>query len=416
MGALGKLFSEVVENIDMKPVEGVIATGGNWVQAIRFAVLPQVLSNFVSYGLLRFEINVRGAAVMGFVGAGGIGQDLIEAIRKFYYSDVSAILVLLICHRGRDRPRHRAHTPRPHRPGYPKMNATAQPARTMREIALADQPGLMARHPEVFRPDYAHRIVVIGTVAALLAVFFGGLAILDISWVRVANGMGRLGHFVELMVPPAFGTLAKLQVYLWSLAETLAIAFLGTLLAATLALPFGFMAASNVIPGWVFRFVTRRFLDTVRSVDTLIWALIWINVVGLGPFAGILAIMTSDFGAFGKLFSEAIEAADGKAVEGVTSAGGHRVHSRPLRPAAAGAARLRQPDPLLFRIQYPLGHHHRHRRRRRYRHAPLRADQGARMAVTSRSWCCWSWLPSPPSTRSRPRLRFAIIGQPGGQH
>ena len=80
----------------MKPVEGVIATGGNWVQAVRFAVLPQVLPNFACYALLRFEINVRGAAVMGFVGAGGIGQDLIEAIRKFYYSDVSAILVLII--------------------------------------------------------------------------------------------------------------------------------------------------------------------------------------------------------------------------------------------------------------------------------------------------------------------------------
>lgn len=96
MGALGKLFSEVVENIDMKPVDGVVASGGNWVQVVRFAVLPQVLSNFASYGLLRFEINVRGASVMGFVGAGGIGQDLIESIRKFYYSDVSAILVLII--------------------------------------------------------------------------------------------------------------------------------------------------------------------------------------------------------------------------------------------------------------------------------------------------------------------------------
>ena len=59
-------------------------------------VVPQVLSNFASYALLRFEINVRGASVMGFVGAGGIGQDLIEAIRKFYYADVSAILVLII--------------------------------------------------------------------------------------------------------------------------------------------------------------------------------------------------------------------------------------------------------------------------------------------------------------------------------
>lgn len=96
MGALGKLFSEVVENISMHPVEGVSAAGGSWTQTVRFAVVPQVLSNFLSYTLLRFEINVRGAAVMGFVGAGGIGQDLVEAIRKFYYSDVSALLLLII--------------------------------------------------------------------------------------------------------------------------------------------------------------------------------------------------------------------------------------------------------------------------------------------------------------------------------
>ncbi len=96
LGALGKQFAEVVENIDMKPVEGATATGASRVSAIRYAVLPQVMSNFASYTLLRFEINVRGAAVMGFVGAGGIGQDLMEAIRKFYYSDVSAILVLII--------------------------------------------------------------------------------------------------------------------------------------------------------------------------------------------------------------------------------------------------------------------------------------------------------------------------------
>lgn len=95
-GALGKLFAEVVENIDMKPVDGVVATGGNWLQKVRFAVLPQVASNFASYALLRFEINVRGAAVLGFVGAGGIGQTLLEVIRKFYYADVSALLVLII--------------------------------------------------------------------------------------------------------------------------------------------------------------------------------------------------------------------------------------------------------------------------------------------------------------------------------
>lgn len=95
-GALGKLFSEIVENADMKPVEGVRSTGASWLSCMRFAVMPQVAAGYASYALLRFEINVREASVMGFVGAGGIGQELVVAIRKFYYSDVSAILVTII--------------------------------------------------------------------------------------------------------------------------------------------------------------------------------------------------------------------------------------------------------------------------------------------------------------------------------
>ncbi|MFH5923041.1 phosphonate ABC transporter, permease protein PhnE [Roseomonas xinghualingensis] len=112
MGTLGKLFSEVAENIDMKPVEGASAAGASWLAMLRFAVLPQVLPNYASYTLLRFEINVRQASVLGFVGAGGIGQDLIEAIRKFYYNDVAAILLLIILtvmliDLGTERLRHR---------------------------------------------------------------------------------------------------------------------------------------------------------------------------------------------------------------------------------------------------------------------------------------------------------------------
>jgi phosphonate transport system permease protein len=95
-GTLGKLFTEVVESVDMKPIEGVTSAGGSWFARVRFGVLPQVLSNFASYTLLRLEINVRGAAVIGFVGAGGIGQDLLVAIRKFFYADVSAMLVLMV--------------------------------------------------------------------------------------------------------------------------------------------------------------------------------------------------------------------------------------------------------------------------------------------------------------------------------
>ncbi len=96
MGALGKLFAEVVENIDMKPVEGATACGASWLESVRYAALPQVLPGFASYALLRFEINVRGASVLGFVGAGGIGKELMASIRQFYYADVSAILLIVI--------------------------------------------------------------------------------------------------------------------------------------------------------------------------------------------------------------------------------------------------------------------------------------------------------------------------------
>jgi phosphonate transport system permease protein len=95
-GALGKLFAEVVENADMRPWEAVRASGGNWAHAVRFAILPQVLPNFLSYVLLRFEINVRGATVIGFVGAGGIGQELYSVISFNYYQEIGAIIVLII--------------------------------------------------------------------------------------------------------------------------------------------------------------------------------------------------------------------------------------------------------------------------------------------------------------------------------
>jgi len=95
IGALGKLFSEVNENIDRKPLEGLRASGANWTETMRLGVTPQVLPNFASYAILRFEINVRAAGVIGYVGGGGIGQDLVVAIKQFEYADVSAIVFML---------------------------------------------------------------------------------------------------------------------------------------------------------------------------------------------------------------------------------------------------------------------------------------------------------------------------------
>jgi len=95
-GALGKLFSEVNENVNATATDGIYASGGTWTQAMRLGVLPRVLPDLLSYSLLRFEINVRSASVLGFVGAGGIGQELRFVIEQFVYTDISALVLLII--------------------------------------------------------------------------------------------------------------------------------------------------------------------------------------------------------------------------------------------------------------------------------------------------------------------------------
>lgn len=95
-GALGKLFSEVNENADLRALDGIRATGGNWLTQIRYGIVPQVLPNFLSYGLLRFEINVRSSTIIGFVGAGGIGSEFKRVIGFNIYEEVSAIAILIL--------------------------------------------------------------------------------------------------------------------------------------------------------------------------------------------------------------------------------------------------------------------------------------------------------------------------------
>lgn len=95
-GANGKLFAEAIENADLKAWEGVQSAGGSWMHGCRYAVLPQVLPNIISYLLLRFEVNTRSASVIGFVGAGGVGEELYKVISFNYYEEISAIVVLVI--------------------------------------------------------------------------------------------------------------------------------------------------------------------------------------------------------------------------------------------------------------------------------------------------------------------------------
>lgn len=113
-GALGKLFAEVAENADLKPVEGLQSTGANWSQRMLLGIMPQVAPNYLSYALMRFEINIRASAILGFVGAGGLGYELRNAMTfgMGKFDQAAAIFILLfvtivIVDQLSDRLRHR---------------------------------------------------------------------------------------------------------------------------------------------------------------------------------------------------------------------------------------------------------------------------------------------------------------------
>jgi phosphonate transport system permease protein len=164
-------------------------------------------------------------------------------------------------------------------------------------------------------------MLLAGFALGAVLLLLGAMAHLGFFQSKFITGIAKLGQILGLMLPNP-GDAAHGLLYLMSLIETIAISFLGTLAAAIVAVPVALVASRNIVAARLVRFFARRSLDTIRSVDILIWALIWINVVGLGPFAGVLAIMTSDVGNFGKLFSEAIEAADRRPREGILASGG----------------------------------------------------------------------------------------------
>jgi phosphonate transport system permease protein len=180
--------------------------------------------------------------------------------------------------------------------------------------------------PAAFHCSARERIGTFFVWASFFALTLYTLVIFDFSPQRLINGLGKLGHVLSFMFPPyIWKTWEEFSEPLKAIVETLAMAFLGTALAAIVALPLGFLGARNVLPNRFFRFGVRRGFDLMRSLEQIILALIFIRAFGLGPLAGVFAIALSDIGSLSKLFAEAIENSDRKPVEGLQSAGAGQI-------------------------------------------------------------------------------------------
>lgn len=158
-----------------------------------------------------------------------------------------------------------------------------------------------------------------------LALFILGLIELDVTVERLLKGFSKLADVFGLMVPPE--SKGRTIEFMWAIAETVAMAFLGTLIASILAVPLALLGARNVMPIGPIRFFVRRSSDIVRGLDSLVWAIFFVGIVGLGPFAGILAIAMNDTGVLTKLYAEALENTDPEQSKGVRATGAGRIQT-----------------------------------------------------------------------------------------
>ncbi len=145
---------------------------------------------------------------------------------------------------------------------------------------------------------------------------------------------GNMATFAADFFPPDF---SQWQDYLTEMAVTLQIAIWGTALAVVLSIPFGLMSAENLVPWWVYQPV-RRLMDACRAINEMVFAMLFVVAVGLGPFAGVLALFIHTTGVLSKLLSEAVEAIEPGPVEGIRATGANKLEEDPLRRAATGNA------------------------------------------------------------------------------
>ncbi len=298
IAALGKLFSEEIEHIDSGPVEALTATGANLVQVIRYGVIPQIIPPFLSYTLLRWDINMRAATVVGFVAGGGIGFFVVETIRNGAYQQyaaalwVVAIVIILV-----DLVSSR-----------------------WRELIMNDQPVQdQARSRSPWTKLKWAAYAVLG-----LAVFVYSWGVTGINIAGLFDPGSNFGSVVSDFIHVDL-TPDVLAVVVKQMLVTIFQALLATTFGAILAFPFSFLAARNLtgrsrLSIWLY-YLTRSLFNVLRSIEALLYAAIFVVWVGIGPFAGSMALAITTFALIGKLFSEAIENIGAGPIEAVTATG-----------------------------------------------------------------------------------------------
>ncbi len=161
------------------------------------------------------------------------------------------------------------------------------------------------------------------STVALAIIFAWAARVIELRPLELFRDVGNIGIFLKGYLHPSF---AHIDEYAWQCVVTICIALWGTLIAVVLSIPLGLLGARNIAPHPLLYHLARRIMDIFRAVNEFVFALMFVTAVGLGPFAGMLALGIHTAGVLGKLLSETIEAIDPGQVEGVAAVGATRLH------------------------------------------------------------------------------------------
>lgn len=328
-GVLGKVFAEIFESLPRTAAMGLAGSGASALKVFVFGTMPAAMPLLGSYTLYRFDCAIRASAILGLVGAGGLGLQLELSLKMFAYNEVATQIIALFL-----------------------LVALVDRASRLVRRRLQQSKGL-------FRQSARIRLLVLGgwiascvAAAIFLELPIGAL----LSW----ESLRSVWSFAADMFPPDL-SLAFLSGIGPEVLETISISILGTAIAAVVGMCLGYVSsAAHDLPGerqrrraarfeWVMihgtAWLARSIQNLFRTLPELLWALLFIFIVGLGPFAGALALGLHTAGVLGRLYSEALEEVPPDPAMALRAAGASR-------PAASVFAVFPQAFPQL--VAYTL--------------------------------------------------------------
>jgi phosphonate transport system permease protein len=346
-GILGRVYADVFEDVDSRPLEALHALGANRTQVFLYAIWPQAAPSITAYTIYSFECCVRAASVLGFIGAGGIGYEINLSMRMFEYGQVLTLIMALL--------------------GL--VSVTDASSRFLRRRLHANAPAGSLAHKRLKEERSDRRRLKLfggtGNIAIALVVIFvvaASIHMTGLSRVTLLDSgmLARIARFAGQMFPPDL-SLEFLSSLLLPLIQTIGISVIGTLIGIAIGAVLSLPATSTLtleqddavgkhslferILRRLIYYLVRFTLNLLRSIPELVWVMICILAVGLGPFAGTLAIGLHTGGVLGKLYAETLEEVPAQPIEALRASG-----ARPMQILLWGTWPQARPTLLSYTV------------------------------------------------------------------